>query len=378
MTAHSKNPHEKTKPKRLGKGLGSLIGLSPVRVETRTDNVQASMSGPITTNAVGSDTTDGPKKYGKSGSGSLGIDGEFAAEAIKKSPADSGIESGDAESGPLGRGSGFEAAAARAEGLRMLPLNAIEPSPFQPRRVIDEASVEQLASSIRRSGVMQPVIVRPLGPGRYELVVGERRWRASRVAQLAAIPALVRDLPDEAAAEWALVENVQREDLNAMERAYALRGLCQRFGMTQTQVAERVSLDRSTVANLIRLTELEPSIAALIEQGRLGMGHGRALLSASAGQVREALAMQAATQAWSVRKLERECQRLSTAKAPAARSSPRAAVLADLEKQLADQLGTKVWIRADRKGLRGRVVIEFYGHDHFEGLLVRMGVRTAD
>ncbi|MBK9188432.1 MAG: ParB/RepB/Spo0J family partition protein [Phycisphaerales bacterium] len=269
-----------------------------------------------------------------------------------------------------------EVESAEHEGLCMLPLDAVVPSPFQPRRTIDQASVEQLASSIRRSGVMQPVIVRSLGAGRYELVVGERRWRASRVAQLTHIPALVRDLADEEAAEWALVENVQREDLNAMERAHALRGLCERFGMTQTQVAERVALDRSTVTNLIRLTELEDSIATLLEQGKLSMGHGRALLGAPAGVVRESLAVQAAAQAWSVRKLERECQRMHAAKPSAGKPSPRAMVLADLEKQIADQLGTKVMIRADRKGVRGRVVIEFYGHDHFEGLLARMGVRT--
>src|SRR5207248_2832206 len=166
--------------------------------------------------------------------------------------------------------------------FHLIAVTAIVPSRFQPRKVMDEGAIARLADSIKRSGLMQPVVVRPAGGG-YELIAGERRWRAAKLAGLVQIPALVREVGDEQAAEWGLVENVQREDLNAMERAWALRDLSQKFGLQQSELADRVGLDRSTVANLIRLTELEPEIADLIAKGKLSAGHGKALLMVPAG-----------------------------------------------------------------------------------------------
>jgi len=269
-----------------------------------------------------------------------------------------------------------------------IPVDLIVPSPFQPRRAIDPVAIERLAASIRRAGVMQPVIVRPASGGGvgYELIAGERRWRAARAAGLAAVPALVRRLTDEEAAEWALVENVQREDLNAMERAWGLRGLAERFGLSAAAVAERVGLERPTVANLLRLTELEPAIAALIESGTLTAGHGRALLAVPTGPAREALARRAAEEGCSVRMMEAWAKAGPEAAAARSRgegkgaeaaSSPRFAVLRDLERQIGQQLGTKVRITTDRSGAKGKMTFEFYGIDHFDGLLARLNVRAS-
>lgn len=313
------------RPRKLGRGLSNLIGLSPVTVQQPADRK----------------TEDMPN--------------------IGESPY-VGIHAGPTSE--------------RHAGLRMVSVTQIEPSRYQPRRVIDEASVDRLAASIRRAGVMQPVIVRPGAGGRFELVVGERRWRAATKAGLSEIPALVRELSEEESAEWGLVENVQREDLNPMDRAHALRSLCERFSLTHAEAADRVALDRSSVANLIRLTELEEPIQAMVSGGELSMGHGRALLSVTPSDVRQSLAKQAATFGWSVRKLEQACRASMHARRAGLRPDhlPRNAVLADVEKQLAEHLGTKVSVQTDRKGTKGRVVIEFYGLDHFDGVLSRMGV----
>ena len=230
--------------------------------------------------------------------------------------------------------------------------------------------------SIARSGVMQPVIVRPLKGGRYELVAGERRWRAATLALISRVPALVRELSDEQAAEWALIENVQREDLNAIEAAFGYRALADRFGLTHGQIAERVGLDRVSIANAIRLTELEPDIRALIESGRLTAGHGKALLAMKPGPDRIQAARTAAAQGWSVRRLESEAARSAPA-APVATDKNRAkdAARADLEKRLGEHLGTKVRLETNSGGTKGRMVVEFYGLDQFDGLLERIGFR---
>lgn len=267
-------------------------------------------------------------------------------------------------------------------GLIYVPLASITTSPFQPRRSIDEAALGALAQSIKRAGVLQPVLVRRVGGGGgYELVAGERRWRAAKLAGLSTVPAIVRELKDEEAAEHALVENVQREDLNAMERAWALRGLSERFGLSHAQLAERVGLERPTIANLIRLTELEPEIAGMIAAGRLSAGHGKALLAVVVGEPRLALATRAAAGEWSVRVLEQAAATLPKA-APAnpnkkgGRDDPRLAVLADLQRRIGQQLGTKVVISTDRAGKRGRIAFDFYGLDHFDALMAKLGIQT--
>lgn len=325
-----------------------------------------------------------PKRLGRGLSGLIGIEVSVAAPLKAATPPESKDVILHQEHNITTVAPAILPSAPAGDALTMVAVDTIVPSPFQPRRVIDEAALTQLADSIKRAGVMQPIIVRARPDGVYELVVGERRWRAARRAGLDVVPALIRPLDDEAAAEWALVENVQREDLNAMERAWALRSLAERFSLTHAELAERVALERSSVANLIRLTDLEPEIAELITTGALNAGHGKALLSVPAGSLRVTLAQEAARSTWSVRRLEAESQaqaRAAKAKAPGALASddpaPRSAVLRDLERQIGQQLGTKVVIFADRKGAKGRVQIEFYGLDHFEGLLARMNIRTT-
>jgi ParB family transcriptional regulator, chromosome partitioning protein len=273
---------------------------------------------------------------------------------------------------------------ARRDGLVQVEVGRIQPSPFQPRKVFDRGALERLADSIRRSGLMQPVVVRPKKEvGEYELVAGERRWRAAQMAGLPTIPAIVRELTDEVSAEWGIVENVQREDLNPIEKAQAFRSLVNEFGMTQAQIAERIGQDRSSIANTLRLLELEPAIQVMIESGRLSAGHGRALLGTPAGAERMKLAEQACDDGWSVRRLER------TAAAAAATEnaetstqmvspvvpeySARTAARADLERQLGEFLGTKVTVTTERGGKRGKLMIEFYGLEHFDGLLSKFG-----
>ncbi|MEO0629658.1 MAG: ParB/RepB/Spo0J family partition protein, partial [Planctomycetota bacterium] len=192
------------------------------------------------------------------------------------------------------------------------------PNRFQPRSDFAAGGLAELAASIRSEGVMQPILVRPGSGGgstggRYELVAGERRWRAAKLAGLETVPAIVRELTDESSAEWALIENVHRQDLNAMERAEAMASLLSRFGMSQTALAEKLGLERPTVANLVRLIELDPPIRELIAAGKLGAGHGKALLGMPEGDRRLRLAERAANEAWSVRRLETEVRNSSSA-----------------------------------------------------------------
>ncbi len=254
----------------------------------------------------------------------------------------------------------------------MVEAAIIVPSRYQARRRFNEDSLRELADSIARSGMLQPVLVRPRENG-YELVAGERRWRAAVMAGVQRIPALVRPLTEEEAAEWGLVENLQREDLNPVERAIGLRRLCERFGWSQEEVGRRVGLERSSVANMIRLAELEPEIAELLEAGRLSPGHGKVLLSLAPGPARVAMARTAATHGWNVRQTEQAVKRSLAGLVGAPGPRTRSAAVGDLERQLGEHLGTKVHIVTDRGGAKGRIVIEFYGLDHFDGLVSRLG-----
>lgn len=274
-----------------------------------------------------------------------------------------------------------------------ISIGSIAPGRFQPRKKFDEHALQTLSESIKIAGVMQPVLVRPAAAGApgatitYELVAGERRWRAASMAGLVEIPAVVVQLTDADAAQWGLIENLQREDLGTMERAQALAALAREFGLVHAQIAERVGLDRSTVTNLIRLTELEASITSLIDGGRLSAGHGKALLGVAPGLQRVKLAEKAALGGWSVRRLEQvavaaasdegsggapELSALSSDELIKARA--RDLTIREIERRLQEHLGTKVSIKTDRSGTRGRVTLRFYGLDQFEGLLARIGV----
>lgn len=263
-------------------------------------------------------------------------------------------------------------------GLHQVDLDRIDPSPYQPREAFDEGAIGRLADSIRQSGVMQPIVLRRQSNDRFELVAGERRWRAARIAGLAAIPAVVRDLSDEESAEIAVVENVQREDLNPIERARAFSLLSEQFGLTHAQIAERVGLERPTISNVVRLLELEEPLQDLIADGLLTPGHGKALLGMSPGARRVDLGRLASEGTWSVRRLEREVGRGKEApSAPVHRLDGLGTHLADLERQLGEHLGTRVRVRTDSTGTRGRVEIMFYDHDHFDGLMSRLGFRMS-
>jgi len=269
----------------------------------------------------------------------------------------------------------------------------IRPSPFQARKTFEEGPLKSLAESMRTAGVMQPIIVRArkgADVGTYELVAGERRWRAAKLAGLSRVPAIVRELDDEDAAEWGLIENVQREDLNAMDRAHALRMMSERFGLSHAKIAEKVGLERATVANLVRLTELEPEVSELISADALRSAHGKALLSMPSGAERVRIARDAARNEWSVRKIEAEIKRVLAEEPVVSRgersdadlqnapsdisSDAKRAVVLDLERRLSQQLGTKVNIQASGKD-KGKITIEFYGLDHFDGLMAKMGVK---
>jgi len=263
----------------------------------------------------------------------------------------------------------------QGEMVRSIPLDQIDTNKNQPRERFDDAALASLAESIRAVGVIQPVVVRPLPDGRFELIAGERRVRACRLAGLGDVPAVVKDCDDRTSAEAALIENLQREDLNPIERSDAIRGLIDRFGLTQKDVAQRVGLERSSVTNLLRLGELEAPIKDMLIAGLLGMGHGRALLAVEPGPRRVGLAEQSVREGWSVRRLE-SATRGGPASGGGVEPKRKAASpdTADLERRLGDYLGTKVQVRADPKG-RGNVVIRFFDLDHFDDLMARIGYR---
>ena len=284
----------------------------------------------------------------------------------------------------LGRGLGAllgdysTAEAAPAGDVRSVVISSILPNPLQPRREFSETELVELTSSIRENGLLQPLLVRAAGPGRYELVAGERRLRSIQRLGWQEVPVVVRKVEDEALLVLALVENLQREELNPLEEAEGYRTLTERFGLTQEEVSRAVGKDRSTVANLLRLLKLPPSLRRLLEAGDLSMGHARALLSVE-DPVRAAnLARQAVKAGWSVREIERH------ARGPAPGVSPRVAktraardpVVRALEETLRERLATRVKIRAGKKGT-GVIEVPFHGSEDFERLFVLIAGREA-
>ncbi len=250
-----------------------------------------------------------------------------------------------------------------------MDIDLIDPSPYQPRTRFREEALEELARSIRASGIIQPLILRPNG-ARYQLIAGERRWRAAQRASLSRVPAIVRDVPDAQALEITLVENIQREDLNPIEQARAFERLMAEFQLTQENVAERTGKDRATVANALRLLKLEKPLQDLIEEGRITAGHGRALLAIADPKTRSAVAQRAARGGLTVRQLERLAARRSRAPVgagPASDPNIRAA-LEDLQRHL----GTRVMLRTPTPTTPGQLVIEFYDQAQLAGLYDRL------
>jgi ParB family chromosome partitioning protein len=257
------------------------------------------------------------------------------------------------------------------ETLENLPVGSIRPGKYQPRRHFDDAALEELAASIKTQGLIQPIVVRDAGRGQYELIAGERRWRAAQKAGLAQIPAVVRDIPAQSALAVALIENIQREELTALEEAQALRRLIDEFKLSQQQAADAVGRSRAAVANLLRLLDLPEEIRDLLDEGRIEMGHARALLTLPAPRA-IALAEKAADQEWSVRELE---QAVRLAQLPKGNGAKRARDvdpdIASLERELSGNLGTRVEI-AQGRGKRGKLVIHYHDHDALEGILEKL------
>lgn len=260
--------------------------------------------------------------------------------------------------------------AARSEDLlKKLPIDQIQPGEYQPRTGMDPDRLEELADSIRAQGVVQPVVVRKLAAGRYELIAGERRWRASQKAGLSEIPAVIRDVPDEVTLAMALIENIQRENLNPIEEAGALARLIEEFELTHEQAAANVGRSRASVSNLLRLLDLEPKVRALVDARRIDMGHARALLALS-GQDQVKAAQQVANLELSVRQTEALVKRLKAgdgAKKPGSRRDPD---LERLERELTETLCAPVSFRHSASG-KGQITIRYTSLDELDGLLER-------
>lgn len=253
--------------------------------------------------------------------------------------------------------------------LAHLPVEIIQRGKYQPRRDMHQEALEELAESIKVQGVMQPIVVRPIGDGRYEIIAGERRWRATQLAGIDKIPAVIRDVPDEAAIAMALIENIQRENLNPMEEAMALKRLQDEFELTHAEVAQAVGKSRTTVTNLLRLIALTDDVKTLLEHGDLEMGHARALLTLDADAQRD-IAKQIVAKGLSVRQTETlvrsyQEQKIKTKAQEPAKAS---ADIRQLQDKLSDTLGAEVLIQHSAKG-KGKLVINYNSLDELDGIL---------
>ena len=275
----------------------------------------------------------------------------------------------------LGRGLdallGGEDSAAPPQGdLRMMKVAHLAPGKYQPRTQMDSESLQELADSIRAQGLMQPILAREVTGG-YEIIAGERRWRAAQLAGLTEIPVLVREVADDAVAAMALIENIQREDLNAIDEAHGLQRLIQEFGMTHDAVAQAVGKSRTAVSNLLRLLNLSRPVQDMLTAGLIEMGHARALLPLHANAQRE-LAHEIETRGLSVREVERRVARLKDAPAKPARQAASRDILR-LEEALSDALGMTARVQTGSKG-SGRLTLQFSSAEELEGLLLRLGI----
>ena len=325
-----------TKPKsRLGRGLSSLISVSELPVEVEVGQPPAAVEGSR---------------------------GGRAAEPVEiRRP---GTEAASAA---------VSSAKPSAPGALDIPVDAIAPNPHQPRRQMNEASIAELAASLKSTGLVQPIVVRQVEGG-YQLIAGERRWRAARLAGLTSLPAIVRDVDSFTQAQMALVENIQREDLNPIDRAQSYRALMSQLGLTQAELASRLGEDRSSIANFLRLLDLAEPVRELIRAGKLTLGHAKILAGIDDILEQQRLAELVVAQELSVRNLERLVQNERSTEPPPRRGTTTPH-LQDLEKSIARQLGMRVQLRSGPKG-RGRLVIHYASLDQFDVLLSRMGVRT--
>jgi ParB family chromosome partitioning protein len=276
----------------------------------------------------------------------------------------------------LGRGLdallGGEDSAAPPQGdLRMMPVSQLAPGKYQPRTQMDSESLQELADSIRAQGLMQPILAREVAGG-YEIIAGERRWRAAQLAGLSEVPVLLREVADDAVAAMALIENIQREDLNAIDEAHGLQRLIQDFGMTHDAVAQAVGKSRAAVSNLLRLLNLSRPVQDMLVAGLIEMGHARALLPLHATAQRE-LAHEIETKGLSVREVERRVARLKEPVAAPTKPKISRDVIR-LEEALADALGMTAHVQTTKRG-GGKLTLQFASAEELEGLLLRLGIQ---
>lgn len=320
---------KKSAGRRLGRGLGSLIG-SPVAIDSPKEEPVADASEQVQPAAPGSPPSVAP-----------------ASSTLVAS-------SGSAQN----------------DGIQHLSLGSIVANTHQPRQNFQDEPLAQLAESIRTTGLMQPIVVRPRKGG-FELVAGERRWRAFQLLERATIPAIVREVDDKSAAEWALVENLQREDLSPLERADGIARLMEDFGLTQSDAGKQLSMDRATISNLLRLREADEDTRSALAEGLIMQGHARALLGCADLARRKKLLGQCVREGWSVREVERRVQQGPTSSP--GKTEARSSHVADLEEKLGAHLGTKVRINLGRKKGTGKISLDFYSLEQFDGLLDKLG-----
>jgi ParB family chromosome partitioning protein len=361
--------------RRLGRGLSALLGpaAKPVRVD-------------VPRGTGSSDSRIDPPPQPKPGMEPPSGTSESIARTQGTTPAvNPQAPVSQAPVSSVARDSGGRASdsseSVSSEGLVYLRPSEIARNPHQPRERFADQAMKTLIESIRENGLMQPIVVRTTIAG-YELVAGERRLRAAAALQLDRIPAVIRRLDDRQSAEWALIENLQREDLNPLERARGVHRLIQEFNLSHQQAAERVGLERASVSNLLRLLDLDPGTASLVARGDLGQGHAKVLLSVADLSLRTSLAQSVIDRQWSVRRLEAEVRRILAPVAPPSESMmPRGkdrsrTQLDDLERRLSEHLGTRVQILVGRQKGQGRLLIEFHGLEHFDGLMERFGFQA--
>ncbi|MCP4587509.1 ParB/RepB/Spo0J family partition protein [Pseudoalteromonas sp.] len=263
-----------------------------------------------------------------------------------------------------------EVVAEQSKGeLQKLAIEFLQSGKYQPRKDMSEEALEELANSIRAQGIIQPIVVRQIGAEKYEIIAGERRWRAAQLAKLDAVPCIIKDVPDEAAVAIALIENIQREDLNAMEEAIALNRLLNEFELTHQQVAEAVGKSRTTVTNLLRLNNLNEDVKILLEHGDIEMGHARCLLALE-GEAQSDAARLAVAKALTVRETEKLVRSILEP-APKKEVQEKDPDVKQLEQKLAENLGAKVEINYNKKG-KGKLVISYTTLDELDGILSRI------
>ncbi|MBE0377119.1 ParB/RepB/Spo0J family partition protein [Pseudoalteromonas prydzensis] len=259
--------------------------------------------------------------------------------------------------------------------LQKLPIEFLHSGKYQPRKDMSEEALEELASSIRSQGIIQPIVVRPVAKDSYEIIAGERRWRAAQIAKLDVVPCIIKDVPDEAAVAIALIENIQREDLNAMEEAVALHCLLTEFELTHQQVADAVGKSRTTVTNLLRLNNLNDDVKILLEHGDIEMGHARCLLALE-GEAQSDAARLAVAKALTVRETEKLVRSILEP-APKKEIVEKDPDVKQLEQQLADNLGAKVEINYNKKG-KGNLVISYTNLEELDGILSRINAENFE